>query len=127
MAEALWELMEMEAPLKFFVGGADKPGFLLFPRGHWASIKGGHSLYLNRVGLIAQFPSRKKALARLKEIVENANFPVRVYQVSKYGRNKEKRFLFAENTVQRIMPKEGCPTKVFNISEWDYLIPQKEV
>ena len=113
-----WELLEMEAPLKFYINGKDTPAFLLFPKYHWASSKSYHHLYMNTVGLIGKFTAEKKALARLKEIVENANFPVRVYKSSKYGRNRGKRILFAENKVQRIELTEN-PCKVFNIDEWE--------
>lgn len=115
----LWELLEMEAPLKFYVNGKESPAFLLFPKWHFASTKSHHSLYLNNVGLIARFSSEKKALERLKQIVENANFALRVYKVSKYGRKRGKRILFAENTIQRVdMTDARGPMKVFNIDEW---------
>ena len=122
----LWELMEMEAPEKFYVNGKDRPAFLLFPRGHWTSTKNGHSLYMNNVGLIGVFSSQKKAVERLKQIIQNANFPVKIYQVSKYGRKRGKHIFFAENTVQKVpltpeLVTEGAYVKVFNIKEWEGL------
>jgi len=114
----VWELLEMEAPLKFYVDGKDKPAFLLFPKWHWASTKTQHSLYMNGVGLITKVSSEKKALMRLKEIVENANFALRLYKVSKFGSKRGKRILFAENTVERIDKNTlQNPCKTFNIEE----------
>jgi len=121
MNKFLWELMELEAPNKFFVGGREEPAFLLFPKYHYLSQNNKHTLYLNGVGLINTFTSEKKALERLKQIVENANFPIRVYKVSKHGRKQGKRILFAENDKQRIdlsNAKEGTFCKVFEIDEW---------
>jgi len=118
-ANFLWELLESEAPEKFYIDGNEHPAFLYFPRQHWASQKNKHTLYMNTVGVINTFGSRKKALARLKQIVENAYFAVRVYQVSRTGRNKGKRILFAENTTDRITKSElKAPMKVFEIVEW---------
>ena len=115
----LWELLEQEAPEKFYVGGSEHPAFLYFPRQSWASQNGKHTLYMNGVGVIDSFTSRKKALARLKVIVENAYFRVRVYQVSRTGRDKGKRMLFAENTVERVDKSTlKGPMKVFEIDEW---------
>ena len=115
----LWELLEMEAPEKFYVGGSEHPAFLYFPRQSWASRDGKHTLYMNGVGLIATFTSRKKALERLKAIVESAYFPVRLHRVSRIGRNKGKRIMFAENMVERVdkATLKG-PMKVFEIEEW---------
>jgi len=118
-AKFLWELLEEEAPQKFYVDGKENPAFLLLPRGHWASSKSMHTLYLNSISVIDTFTSEKKALERLTQIVENANFAVRVYRVVKYGRNRGKRILFAENTVERMdKTKLIGPARVFNIDEW---------
>jgi hypothetical protein len=117
MNTILWELMEMEAPEKFFINGAEQPGFLLFPKYSYLTLNNKVSLYMNGVGLIANFKTEKQAKERLKQIVETANFPTRVYQVSKTGSRRGKRILFAENTIQRVEPTEN-PCKVFNISEW---------
>lgn len=117
MNKFVWELLEMEAPERFHINGKEKPAFLLFPKWHFASTKNHYSLYMNTVGLIARFTSKKKALERLRRIVETANFPVRVYKVSKYSQKQGKRVLFAENTIQRMEFTEN-PTKVFNIDEW---------
>lgn len=120
MNNILWEIMEMEAVEKFFVDGKEKPAFLYFPRYHYLSAqKTKHSLYMNTVGLISTFSSKKKTFTRLREIVENANFPLRLNQESKYGRNKGKRIVFAENKVQRVdMTNVKGQMKVFNIEEW---------
>ena len=118
-SEALWELMELTAPDKFFVGGKEHPAFLYFPRGHYLAMNGKHSLYMNGVSLISTFSSRKKAFVRLQEIVETANFPLRLYRVSKHGSKRGKRILFAENHTQRVdMTDAKGPCKVFNIKEW---------
>jgi len=122
----LWDLMELEAPEKFYVGDAEKPAFLFFPKYHTFALKSKHCLYMNRVGLINTFTSERKAFERLRKIVENANFPVKVYRVSKTGRLRGKRILFAENRIQRInlekiQLEEGETryVKVFNIPEWE--------
>ena len=118
----LWELLEDEAPEKFYVDGKEHPAFLYFHRQHWASQRGKHTIYMNGVGVIDSFGSKKKAFARLKEIVEHAYFAIRVYQVSRTGRNKGKRILFAENTIQRVdMTNAKGPMKVFEIDEWKRL------
>jgi len=119
MENILWELMELEAPRKFFVNGAEHPAFLLFPKYHYCSTKGKVSLYMNSVGLIATFTSERKALDRLKEIIEKANYPCRISQSSKYGKDKGKRFIFAENKIQRWSePDPDKPARTFNIEEW---------
>lgn len=124
MNQVLWELLEMEAPQKFYVNRKESPAFLLFPKWHFASTKTQHSLYMNRVGLIGRFTSEKKALERLKQIVESANFPLRLYKVTKFGRKRGKRILFAENSVQRVdMTDVRGPMKVFNIEEWQEIKP----
>lgn len=121
----LWELMELEAREKFFVNNKEYPAFLYFPKYHYLSAeKSYHSLYLHTVGLINIFSSRQKAFERLKQIVENANFPLKLYQMSKYGRNRGKRILFAENKIQQVPLEpervvEGAVVKVFNITEWE--------
>ena len=118
-AKLLYDLLEMEAPDKFFIDGKDVPAFLLFPKHHFAS-RHGYTLYLNRVGVIASFSSNKKALERLKEIVERANFPMRLYRVRKYGGKRNKRILFAENKKQRVdMTDAKGPCRMFNIDEWE--------
>jgi len=123
--DLLWDLMELEAPEKCYVGDAEKPAFLFFPRYHTFALKTKHCLYMNRVGLINTFTSERKALEHLRKIIETANFPVKVYRVSKTGRLRGKRILFAENTIQRIdlekiQLEEGetRTIKVFNIPEW---------
>ena len=117
MSVFLWELLEIEAPEKYCVDGKESPAFLLFPKGSIGSMDHKVSLYMNSVGLIANFTSKKKAKARLKQIVENANLPMRVYQISKYGTRRRKRILFAENKVQRVELGEN-PCRAFNIEEW---------
>ena len=119
MNKILWELLEMEAPLKFYVDGKEKPAFLLFPKWHWASTKTHHSLYMNGVGLVGKFSSERKALEHLKGIVENANFVLRLYKVNKFGRKRGKRIFFAENPIERIDKTTlKNPCKVFNIESW---------
>lgn len=114
----LWELLEMEAPTQFYVNNKEHPAFLLFPRHHWAS-REGHTLYMNGVGVIDTFGSKKKALERLTEIIETANFPVKVQKICNWGRNKGKPIPFAENKVQRVdMTDAKGPCKTFEIQEW---------
>jgi len=128
MNQILWELMEMEAPEKFFVNQKEHPAFLAFPKHHYLSVvRNRYNLYMNGVGLIASFGSEKALLERLKRIVENANFPIRVFRMSKHGRKKGQRTFFAENEIQRIsIQTQGNDedirhVKVFNIKEWEVL------
>jgi len=97
-AEILWELLEVEAPIKFYINDAKKPAFLLFPKYHWASSKSKVTLYMNLLGKIREFTSEKKALAFLKEKIENHSIKsIKVYIVYKYGRRAGKKILFAES------------------------------
>jgi hypothetical protein len=78
---------------------------------------------MNRVGVIGYYPSRAKAETRLREIVENANYPVRVYR-----KRGAKMILFAENVVKRKpdpLP-ESAGQKMFEIKEWEHLKKQEE-
>lgn len=121
--KTMWELMEMEAPDKFYVDSATSPAFLLFPKGHLLSLlKNGYNLYLNNVGLISAWKTRKRALERLRAIVENANFPVNVYHVKKTHSKREQRVLFAKNTVTRVDRSTlTALVKTFEIDEWSNL------
>jgi len=113
--ELLWDILESEAPYKFFVDERKDPAFLLIPKWHYLSL-GGWELYLNHVGRICRLRSRQQALDRLREIIENANVPVKVYSVS-----GKRRTLFAENEITRISLEkatEPITFRVFNIDEW---------
>jgi len=72
----------------------------------------GYGLFVNGVGLIKFFSSRKKLHEYLKKLVENANFPLKLWK------GLRARKPFAINTVQRVTPSE-LPCKVFNIPEWE--------
>lgn len=128
MDKFLWELMEMEAPEKFFVNEKEHPAFLMFPKHHYLALETKkYNLYLNGVGLIASFRTRKQLFERLKEIIEQANFPIKVFQVSKFGNQRGKKILFAENQRERVdMTNARGPCRVFNIDEWGHLAPKKE-
>lgn len=67
----------------------------------------GHSL-----GVIATYPSHKKALTALIKVVENANIPVKIYRTTKHRKTK---VLFAENKVTRIEPDGINPLRAFNL------------
>jgi hypothetical protein len=117
ITDELYDIMEDECRDKFYIKEKDKPSFLLFyPHSIFAQGKHYHqetkhwTLYLNRVGLIGIFKTKNDALLRLKQIIENANFPVTV--LNKDGK------VFAENRVQR---KEltGNFCRVFEIDEWN--------
>ena len=96
--DLLWEILEMEAPIKFYIDDAEKPAFLLFPKYHWASSKSHVTLYMNSVAKIGEFRSTKAALEFLRNIIENhATKPIKVYIVYKYGRKAGKRIFFAES------------------------------
>jgi len=74
----------------------------------------GYGLFLNKVGLIRFFKSLRQARKRIKELVENANFPLAVWRDPVRDRKP-----FAENKVWRIKPKPGVYFKAFNIEEWE--------
>ena len=116
----IWELVESEAPEKFFVNDAKSPAFLLFPKYHYLAQQNKVTLYLSSIGVINTFKTEKLALERLKQIVETANYPCKVFQVSKTGKQKGKKVLFAENKVQRwATPEADKPARTFNIVEWE--------
>lgn len=104
MSSILWDLMESEAPDKFFVGDAERPGFLLFPRYHCFAHENKWTLYMNSVGLIDTFSTMDKALERLREIIATAKTSVKVFKASKTGRDRNKRILFAEKLVTDMAP-----------------------
>jgi len=119
-SDLLWELLASEASARFYVEKDDilakGPAFLYYPRHDPWAWKSRCTIYVNGIGVLDTYTSEKKALQRLKEIIENANFPLKVYKVS-----TRKPVLFAENKVQRIDPSqilEDCSVKVFNIPEW---------
>lgn len=85
MSSILWDLMESEAPDKFFVGDAERPGFLLFPRYHFLAHENKWTLYMNSVGLIDTFSTMDKALERLRQIIATAKASVKVFRTSKTG------------------------------------------
>jgi len=100
--DLLWEILEMEAPIKFYIGDCERPAFLLFPKYHWAASNSKVTLYMNFVAKIGDFSSIKKALEFLKEKIEkHSTKHVRLYMVKKYGRNAGKRILFAESKPAR--------------------------
>jgi len=96
--ELIWSILESEAPEKFYINDAKKPAFLYFPKWHHFAWEKKHTIYMNSIGLLGTFRSRRKAFAKLREIIETANEPVKVYRVSKTGRDKGKRVFFAEKT-----------------------------
>jgi len=110
--QLLWELLEMEAPVKFYIDNAEKPAFLLFPKYHWAASKSRVFLYMNGVTKIGEFRSEKKALEFLKDKIENhATRHIKVYMVQKYGRKRGKRIFFAESKVKELLGDEEAMKK----------------
>lgn len=65
----------------------------------------------NGLGVIATYPSHKKALAALTKVVENANYPVKVYRTTRHRKTK---VLFAESKVTRIESEGLNPLRAFN-------------
>jgi hypothetical protein len=114
--DTMCDLLEiMPDTITFHVNGTGKPGFMIFPHPHFHSGNKAIVLFMNHVGLIGCYPTRKKAEIRLQEIIEKANYPVRVYR-KYHGRIQ----MFAENTVKRKpdpLP-ESAGQKVFEIPEW---------
>jgi len=116
----LWNCLIDLAVEKFYIQKEDgtlhdKPCFIVID--DYPNVKTNrYSLWLFKVGLIGQYPSKRKVLQKVKEIVENANFPVKVF------RGKHSRKPFAENKICRVdisRIKEGAYVKVFNIPEWE--------
>ena len=118
LEDAVWDLVEHDCgTTRFYVDNRDKAGFLIISK--WSALNSSkqHELMMNGVGLIKRFKTEREAKNRLKQIVENANIPVRVYEDK-----RNKRVLFAENTTERIGKiKTGCSFKVFEIPEWGEL------
>jgi len=96
--DLLWDILELEAPIKFYIDACEEPAFLLFPKYHWAASKSHVALYMNSVAKIGDFRSEKKALEFLKDKIENhTTKPIKVYIVYKHGRKAGKRIFFAES------------------------------
>ena len=99
-SDLLWEILEMEAPIRLYIDDAEKPAFLLFPKYHWAASKSKVALYMNSVAKIGDFSSEKKALEFLRDKIENHTTKhIKVYMVHKYGRKAGKRIFFAESKI----------------------------
>ena len=104
LQDTLWDILESEAYLRFFINDAEKPAFLLLHK--WNPIScGGFELYMNHVTCLGKFKSEKKALARLDEAISNAKIPIRVHIQKKKGFvGFGKKKLYA--TVDPTKPKE---------------------
>ena len=97
-SDLLWEILETEAPIKFYIGNCERPAFLLFPKHHWAASKSKVALYMNSVAKIGDFRSIKEALEFLKEKIEkHTTGHIKLYMVREYGRDAGRRVLFAES------------------------------
>lgn len=114
MNNILWDLIESEARERFFVDDAKEPAFLI----SWGifSPNGKCTLYLNTVGAINSFPTLSKARERIKELVESARTPIKVYKETKRGH-----LLFAESKESRppATVSEGNLIATFKIREWE--------
>ena len=96
--DLLWDILELEAPIKFYIDDCEKPAFLLFPQYHPFASKSRVALYMNSVAKIGNFTSEKKALEFLKDKIENHTTKhVKCYIVYKHGRKAGKRIFFAES------------------------------
>lgn len=85
--DLVWLAIEQEAVEKFYVelkGGkrAKKSAFLIC-RSIWTHGSGDWELYMNRVGSVGNFKTKKACIEKLKEIVENAVLPVRIWKQRK--------------------------------------------
>lgn len=118
MNQALFDVLPYIAEEEYWIeteeGLAKGAAFLIAPLGD------AHVLVLNNVGVIARYKRLKEAQNRIKELVESANYPMKVY-LKKHG--KVKTHPFAENTIQRVeRPTEpDIPVKAFEIKEWEAL------
>ena len=109
----LWDCLADIADMKFYIEKthgviADEPAILLR----------NNEVYLNRVGKIGSFRFRVQALRLIKKMVEQSNFPMRVWLSSKPRRGQRP---FAENSNWRIPENakegEGVFIKAFNLKE----------
>ena len=114
--DALFDVLPYMAEEEYWIeteaGLAKAPAFLLVPLGK------AHILLLNRVGEIARYGTLKEARTRIKELVETANYPMRLY-LKKHGKVSPRPF--AVNETRRVaLPLEpDVPVKAFEIREWN--------
>jgi len=108
----IWDFAETIALEKYYIQLegrpiAEKPAFLTvyYPE------RKAYALFMNKVGLIGFYPTLTKLHRKLKEIVESANFPLKLWK----DKNKHP---FAVNRIQRVAETEN-PVRVFNIPEWE--------
>lgn len=107
----LWEFAELIAIEKYHIeiNGERKtsPALLVI------SFNKKYCLYLNHIGKIGCYKSKKEVHNKIKELVETANYPLKLWK----GLKSKKPF--AENTQHRVdVSKINAPLRVFNIPEW---------
>lgn len=111
MFNALCDILPMISDEQYFIETdgemAEKPGIFIVKNSKW------YIIIMNHVGEICRFNTKKKAISRVKRLFEEANYPLKAYRLS-----GKKKILFAVNEVRRVVPKEGCPLKAFNVEEW---------
>ncbi len=119
MNQALFDVLPYMALEEYWIRTGEElakgPAFLIVPLGE------AYILILNNVGVIARYKRLKEAQNRIKELVENANYPMMVYRKKHNG--KVSPHPFAENLVQRVQPptESDIPVKAFEIKEWEAL------
>lgn len=119
LSEALFDLLPELASEEYWIeteeGLASKPAFYI------VESDGRYNLILNSLGSIKIYHKLKNAQDRIRELVENANYPMKVYRKTRRGKIRVNAKPFAVNTVQRMEPKEDAPIRAFNIKEWETL------
>lgn len=107
-AAFLWDCLATMAEMKFYIQRPNKPiaaepAFLVYE----------HKIYLNQVGEVFSFKFKSAALRKIKEVVEHANYPMKLWRTSRPRLNEKP---FAENLVERFPEqKRGRHVKVFNV------------
>ena len=117
MNQAVFDVLSYLAEEEYWIeteeGLAKGPAFFIVPS------KRTYLLILNNVGLIDSYKRLKQAQIRIKELVENSNYPMKIY-LKKHGKIKSHPFAF--NLTRRVTPlNEDTPVKAFEIREWEAL------
>lgn len=111
MQEILWEILESEADVKYFIDDSEGPAFLFFEKG--GPVTGSAcALYMNRVTKIREFRSLKAAEEFLEKIMKGMSRKMTVWKVQRFGRKGRKLFLSTKDPAsQSPEPCQSFETK----------------
>jgi hypothetical protein len=115
MNDALWDVLPYIALEEYWIeteeGVAKAPAFFI------VYLSNGYHLILNNLGTIRVYKKLKQAQDRIKELVESANYPMKVYRKKDRKINPHP---FAENLIRRAEPlNEDTPLRAFDVKEWE--------